>query len=189
MTTKLGYLGPEGTYTEQAAQQIIMELNLTSNPIPLLPIETVFSELEARHIDMAVVPRRNSIVGDYIETVQCLQRYDVRQIHMIRMRIILAIGALPESREQGITEVWSKDTALGECNLYLDRHFPGARRLDVQSTAYAMQQIAERSLQQAAAIGSELGLKKYGLRIIDSDIGNDRENYTTFIALERGGSR
>lgn len=184
---RLGYLGPEGTFTEEASQIVVEELNLhPDEAVPLSPIDAVFSRLEGGRIDIAVVPRKNSLVGDYIETVNCLQRYDTRQVHEVRMRIILGIGIHPDSRPEDISEVWSKDTALGECSMYLDEHFLTARRMDVESTAYAMKQISQRELRRVAAIGSLMGLKKYGLKVLDEDIGNDKENYTTFIALERG---
>lgn len=184
--TRLGYLGPEGTYTEEAAIQVVSDLHLDpAEMLPLVPIGTLLSDLNSGSIDVAVAPRRNSIAGDYTETVQGLEQYRFRQIHGVTLQILLALGVHRETDSDRIREVWSKDTALRECSNYLRSRFPRARIVEVGSTAYAMQKIAEEGLLHVAAIGSNRGMAKYGLAVLNSDIGNYRDNYTEFLALER----
>ncbi len=180
-----GYLGPEGTYTEQAAHKLISDRDFSDVVLaPVEPIGALFNRLYHRELDVALVPRRNTLAGDYTETVEGLGKYPVTQIDSIELPIILALGIHPDADEHRISEIMSKDTALRECSTYLEEFFPRAKRTETASTAAAMREVRDKKLLYAAAIGSAFGLERYGLKTVRNDIGNQRENYTTFILLE-----
>lgn len=183
---KIGYLGPEGTYTQQAAEEFVRKLRLSgAEMLPLRSIDDVLESLNQGEIDSAVVPLRNNLAGDYTETVEGIRRHGFKSADSIELQIRLALGIHPETDETAVTEIRSKDTALRECSAYLREHHPNARLVEVESTAAAMQQVMRQNQRQAAAVGSEIGMKLYGLRIVNDDVGNQKDNHTTFLYLEK----
>ena len=153
--------------------------------IPLEPIAELFESVHQGKINFALVPKRNSIAGEYMETADGLRRYNVKQIYSMDLPISLALGIHPDGNEDEIADIMSKDTALMQCSNYLDRYFLHARRVETSSTAAAMKEIRDKRLLRAAAIGSKFGIERYGLKVVGDEIGNQKENYTTFILLEK----
>ena len=183
---KIGYLGPEGTYTQQATEELVEKLRLSDvEKLPLKSIDDVLESLYKGTADAAVIPLRNSLAGDYAETIRCLKKYDFNTRDSIDLQIKLAFAIHPEAKKTDVREIRSKDTALRECSTYLRKNYPNAQRVNVESTATAMQFIIQQNQRHAAAIGSERGMELYGLKIVDDNIGNDRNNFTTFLYLER----
>jgi prephenate dehydratase len=181
---KIGYLGPEGTYTQQAANEFTRNMH----DVQLTAIDSirgVFVELFGENIDFAIVPLANSLAGSYRETAEGVTSFPVRIVGSFRLQIKLAIGIHPDSDKSRLTEIRSKDTALSECSDYLQKNFPAAKQVATESTARAMQQIKNKALMHAGAIGSGIGLSLYGLKLIDDNIGNQEDNYTTFIILKK----
>ena len=177
---RIGYLGPAGTYTQQAMECFIERLKLSSvEQLPLGSIEAVLESLSQSAIDSAVLPLRNSLAGDYCETVAGLQRYDFNCRASLDLPIRLAFGIHPESDEDNVCEVRSKDTALRECSRYLAQHHPRARLICVESTTIAMQEIMQKNQRHSAAIGSQRGMDLYGLRIVNDNIV-DQFNLSVF---------
>ena len=181
---KIGYLGPQGTYTEEATDQFIIQQGIVkSEKVSFTSIKTVFESLDKQEVKALVVPLRNSIAGDYKETSECLQKYRVSQVDYLKLKIKLAIGIHPKAVKEDVTEIKSKDTALKECAIYLKRNFSQASKVEVESTSTTMEEIIVNNLRSVAAIGSERGMRLYGLKIINEDIGDKEENVTTFIYL------
>jgi len=98
--------------------------------------------------------------------------------------IKLALGIYPNVNPKRIIKIKSKDTALKECNRYLNKNYPRAKRIECKSTAAAMQEIMRTKSRTTASIGSEHGMNLYGLKILNYDIGDKKENYTTFILIK-----
>ncbi len=183
---RIGYLGPEGTYTQQATEKLLDKLSLPyAERLPLRSIDNVLESLNQGEIDCVVVPLRNSLVGDYAETAKGLGRYDFVRIDSVELQIKLALGIHPKGNKNDIKEIRSKDTALRECSKYLNEHYANAHLVEVESTAAAMQNVIQQNQIYTAAIGSEIGMKLYGLKIVDDDIGNEKNNFTTFVFLKR----
>jgi prephenate dehydratase/prephenate dehydrogenase len=176
---KIGFLGPQGTYTEEAAKTAAP--NATYVPYP--SIDAVFEALLHHDIDHGLVPIENVIQGPVTETLDNLYRYaeTITIADMLVLPIQHAIGVLsPASR---VTRVLSKDQALKQCAAYLQTHYPQAQQVEMSSTSAAMQLIMTDRLQDAAAIGSPAALQQYGLHILDRDIGNVKKNKTRFTVL------
>ncbi len=179
----VGYLGPKGTYCGEAAElftQREREIRLVALPPAL---SGMFSELEMGNVQGIVVPLINSIEGIYPESVEGLRRYGLIQKGSLDLKIDLALGIHPESTRNKIREIRSRNTALGECRKYLLANFSSILLKEIGSTAQGMKEIMEGQLLDVAAIGSEYGMEKYGLKVLDRNIEDRTDNFTTFLYL------
>ena len=176
---KIGFLGPQGTYTEEAAKAAVADADY----VPYVSIESVFDAVARQEVERGLVPIENVIQGPVTETLDNLfQGADrVKIVNMLVLPIEHAIGVL--SPQSQVSRILSKDQALKQCSVYLQATFPQAQCLDVDSTSAAMETIATERLTDAAAIGSEAALKQYGLHVLDRDIGNVKRNKTRFAVL------
>lgn len=176
---KLGFLGPAGTYTEEAAKVAMADVDY----LPYPSIEAVFAAVAQGEIERGLVPIENVIQGPVTETLDNLYRYatQLKIVDMLVLPIQHAIGVL--SPDTQISRVLSKDQALMQCSAYLQSHYPGAQQVAVSSTSAAMETIVTSRLSDAAAIGSPLALQQYGLHILERDIGNVQRNKTRFTVL------
>ena len=176
---KIGYLGPQGTYTEEAAKAAVAEATY----LPYASIEAVFEAVLRHQVDRGLVPIENVIQGPVTETLDNLYRHtaSIAIVDMLVLPIEHAIGALAPAAS--ITRILSKDQALKQCSLYLQEHYSLAQQVEVASTSAAMQSIVAEGWQDAAAIGSALALQQYGLPILDRNIGNVKHNKTRFAVL------
>ncbi|MGQ4809562.1 hypothetical protein NKDENANG_02980 [Candidatus Entotheonellaceae bacterium PAL068K] len=175
----IGFLGPQGTYTEEAAKAAVGEATY----IPYLSIEAVFEAVLRHEIDRGLVPIENVIQGPVTETLDNLYSHAgaIAIIDMLVLPIEHAIGALASAAS--IRRILSKDQALKQCSLYLQNHYPQAQQIEVASTSAAMQSIVTEGWQDAAAIGSAQALQQYGLALLDQNIGNVKHNKTRFAVL------
>lgn len=176
---KLGFLGPQGTYTEEAAKAAVAEATY----LPYPSIEAVFEAVARQEVERGLVPIENVIQGPVTETLDYLYRYadQVKIVDMLVLPIQHAIGVL--TPEASIRRILSKDQALKQCSAYLQQRYPQAQQVEIDSTSAAMAMIARERLTDAAAIGSSLALQQYGLHVLDCDIGNVKRNKTRFAVI------
>jgi prephenate dehydratase/prephenate dehydrogenase len=176
---KIGFLGPQGTYTEEAAKAAVAEADL----VPYASIESVFDAVARQEVDRGLVPIENVIQGPVTETLDNLFQGAgrVKIVNMLVLPILHSIGVL--SSQSQVSRVLSKDQALKQCSVYLQANFPQAQCVEVESTSAAMETISKQRLTDSAAIGSETALKQYGLHVLDRDIGNVKQNKTRFAVL------
>jgi prephenate dehydrogenase len=176
---KIGFLGPQGTYTEEAAKAALPEAFY----VPYPSIDAVFEAVLQHEVERGLVPIENVIQGPVTETLDNLYRYAgaIAIVDMLVLPIQHAIGVL--SPAVRVTRVLSKDQALKQCSAYLQEHYPQAQQIEVASTSAAMETIVRERLQDAAAIGSPVALQQYGLHVLDRDIGNVKRNKTRFAVL------
>jgi chorismate mutase / prephenate dehydratase len=174
----VAFLGPEGTYSHDAAATRFGESAIY---LPCLTITEVFARIEDGAALYGVVPMENSLEGSVRETLDQLM---VRSIHIsgeFSMRISHAVMN-KTGRAEDIKQIASHPQALAQCRGFLNRHFPGIPLLETTSTARA----AEMALKDSgiAAIGSER-LSDTGLQILNRNIQDHTGNITRFIILGR----
>jgi prephenate dehydrogenase len=176
---KIGFLGPQGTYTEEAAKAVRAD----ATHVPYPSIDAVFEAVQRREVDRGLVPIENVIQGPVTETLDNLYRHadTLTMVDMLVLPIQHAIGALSGATQ--LRRILSKDQALKQCSTYLLEHHPQAQQIEVASTSAAMETIVTERLQDAAAIGSAEALAHYGLTVLDRNIGNVKHNKTRFAVL------
>jgi prephenate dehydrogenase len=175
----IGFLGPEGTYTDEAAKQLFPDTTRLAYP----SIDAVFEAVAARAVSFGVVPIESLVQGPVTETLDNLFRYAGRVTigEMLVLPIDHALGGL--GRPDEVRRILSKDQALHQCSAYLARTYPQATLVETSSTTAAMEMIAREGWRDAAAIGNASAIRQYGLEILARGIGNPPQNKTKFAVL------
>lgn len=184
--TRYGYLGPPGTFTEEAL--LSLPDARAGEPIAYATVPEVVSAVEAGDVDAGVVPIENSIEGSVNVTLDTLAfDTDVVQIAGEIVRPIRhALLGKPGTRVDDIKGVVSHPHATAQCRGFLARELPDAAIHAANSTAEAAQIVADRGpIEPWAAIGTVLAAALYGLEVLQSDIEDHPENATRFVLLER----
>ena len=176
---KLAYLGPEGTYSEQAA----IDYAPDSERIPYSGIPAVVKAAESGEVEEAIVPIENSLEGVVTFTVDLLIHQSPLKI---RGEVVIPIHhqllTLPETRIEDVRVVYSHPQAIAQCRGYLSRHLPNAEHVASLSTASAVEDMFS-SEYPAAAISSQRAAELFDAHIAQSDIEDTRNNLTRFVAL------
>jgi len=174
---KIGFLGPEGTFTEQA---VLKHFGHAARRLPLASIEEVFQEVEAGHADFGVVPIENSSEGAVHSTLDLFFGSNLRICGEIELRIhhyLLALGR----RLEEIERVLAHPQALAQCKGWLREHLPHAERIAVSSNAEAARRASKAG--DAAAIASQAAAEMYGLGVLAGPIEDRSDNTTRFVVV------
>lgn len=179
---RLAYLGPVGTYGEQAAKQLATLADLDAELIPKPGIQAVIRSLAEGDCEAAVVPVENSVEGGVTSCLDALWQYPdlaiCRGLVLPIRHALLGSGPL-----QGISEVLSHPQALAQCPQWLANHLPGALQLPTSSTAEAARLV--RGSRFRAAIASLEAAREHGLEVIAYPINDVAGNCTRFLLLRR----
>ncbi len=179
MTRRLAYLGPSGTFSEQAA----LLYDETAQLIPFPSIPAVAAAVDSGMADEGVVAIENSIEGSVTDTVDLL-------IHeskvLIRKELVLPIEhrllAKPGTDVSKVKVIFSHPQALAQCRRFIERCFPKADVVAALSNAAAVEEMMALS-QPAAAIGTERAAQIYGADTLAKGIQDQASNVTRFVVL------
>ncbi|OZJ02913.1 hypothetical protein BZG36_04934 [Bifiguratus adelaidae] len=173
---KVGYLGPAGSFSHQAAIERFGDSVLY---IPQEQIKDVFTLVEKGRATYGIVPFENSTHGSVVQTLDRLMDTNLK----IRAESYLTIHQclLSNSPLKSIKRIYSHPQGFGQSQKWLDAHLPNAERINVSSTSLAAE-IAARET-GSAAICSETCASLYGLDILERDIEDLKTNTTRFFVL------
>jgi len=175
---RIAYLGPEGSFTHQAAES---RFGAMSDYLSLNSIASVFKTLEAKRAKFAVVPIENSRDGIVGETLDLLAKSSVKIVAELYMPIHISFATKAQKLED-ITKIYSKDKGFGQCREFLSEHgFVNVEQIPVESTAKAAILAAED--EHAAAICSHIAAKLYGVPTLFENIEDSIDNTTRFVIL------
>ncbi|GAA4705280.1 prephenate dehydratase [Brevibacillus fulvus] len=182
---KFAFLGPRGTFSEEAARLMTAHLEASYYPYP-----TIIDALKAaasEEVDFGIVPLENSIEG----TVNLTLDWLINEVEMP----ILAELALPISQHllvarnevplpfSAITKVLSHPHAVAQCHRFLKEHLPQAEIEYTNSTALAAQMVGSHPEERWAAIGNRLNTEIYPLMFAQQNIQDYSNNYTRFVLV------
>ena len=175
---RVAYLGPEGSFTHQAAES---RFGAMSEYLPINAIASVFKSVEAGRAKYGVVPIENSIDGVVGETLDLLGKSELKIVAEMYMPIHHSFASLEEDINN-IKKIYSKDIAFGQCRNFLQEHFlEDVELIPVESTAKAAKLAAKE--RGSAAICSNIAAKLYNLPILFENIEDVHTNTTRFIVL------
>ncbi|EHP83679.1 prephenate dehydratase [Methanotorris formicicus] len=171
----LYYLGPRGSFTEKAGKVFS---KLTS--LPLQPTSTIYEIFENvdKNNAYGVVPSENSIEGSVTLTQDLLLEYDVKILGEVDIDINHNLVGYNKDK---IEIVISHPQALAQCRKYIKEH--GWKTKAVSSTAKAAEIVAKKKDERLGAIASIEAAKLYGLKVLDRNIQDYKNNKTRFILI------
>jgi prephenate dehydratase len=181
---RVGYFGPEGTFTQEALVAASGEMEFE-----LVPLATIYDTVMAVHdgaVDRALVPIENSLEGSVNATLDALaiETEDVRivgeVVHPIR-QCLIARTALELS---DIEVVVSHPHASAQCARFIRSRLPGARVMAGSSTAEAVRMVSAQE-EPWAAIGNRLAAQRYGCKVLRAGVEDVPGNETRFVWLGR----
>jgi prephenate dehydratase len=184
---RVGYLGPEGTFTEEAlltsAQEGAVE------PLPQASIQDCFEGLRAGAAEWAIVPIENSLDGSVNVTLDALAA-DGAGVEIVGEALLSVRHSLiaPEPVELSeIATVLTHPQVPGQCTRFLREQLPGARVLPAASTAEAVRMVVAEGARERAAIGTALAGEIYGGTVLAAGIEDREDNETRFVWLASAG--
>jgi prephenate dehydratase len=181
---RLGYFGPEGTFTQEA----LIADTRGSQP-EMVPLPTIYDTVMAVHagtVERALVPIENSLEGSVNATLDALamETEDVvivgEVVHPIR-HCLIARTALELS---AIEVVVSHPQANAQCARFIRTRLPGAQVLAGTSTADAVRSVADHN-GPWAALGNRVAAERYGCQVLRAGVEDVAENETRFVWLAR----
>lgn len=192
-TMTIGYLGPRGTFTNEAARKFTLKNEKATGEegeatlTPYRAIPDILHDVEQGKIDYGVVPIENSTEGSVNVTLDALVhdvevQIDAELVLPIRHHLFAKAGVKVDE----IKMVYSHPQALAQCRKSIERLLPNAVVVAATSTAEAAERIANESVDGSkAAIGTELAGLLYGLDMVAADLQDFQHNATRFIRVGR----
>lgn len=190
MSNTLAFLGPHGTFTEEAARCLFLKSDWKF--IPLQTIPDVLAAVDQGEASIGVVPIENSIEGSVNLTLDWL----VHELESLRVIGELAypisqhlISTNPQVDFNAITKLLSHPHAIAQCRRFIADQLPHAAIEYATSTAEAIKLVSTHADEKWAAIGTRLGAELYGLCLREQEIQDFDNNFTRFIIVEKGTPR
>ncbi len=176
---KIGFLGPEGTHSQQA---VYKHFGHSIHGLPLASIEEVFQEVEAGHADFGVVPVENSTQGTIQSTLDMFLTSRLKICGEVELRVHQHLLSRA-NRLEDIERVYSHPQSFAQCKAWLRQYLPKAEKIAVTSNADAAKRA--RNADDAAAIAGISAATVYGLKSLAGPIEDRPDNTTRFLVLGR----
>ncbi|WP_347549430.1 prephenate dehydratase [Pseudalkalibacillus hwajinpoensis] len=180
---RIGFLGPEGTFTEIAAKTLFQE----EERMPFPTIRACLEAVDDGTVEYGVVPLENTIEGSVNMTLDLLsQQVSLPIVGELVLPIRQHLLVHPELDDwKRVTRVLSHPHAIAQCHIFLQKELPNAELSNAASTSAAAEYVQGSDKVYEAAIGNELAAEKYGLTIAQSDIHDTEDNDTRFLVLHK----
>jgi prephenate dehydratase len=183
---KVGYLGPEGTFTQEALSS---QENLAGQSLlEYASITEVITAVHNKEINMGIVPVENALEGTVRETLDQLIFYsDVLIQKEIVIDINLYLLGLPQAKLKDIKSVISYPHAYSQCRQWIKTHLGSVELKAANSTADAAKFVKKHGKISYAAVAPRLAAELYGLKILAKEIQDQSTNQTRFILISADG--
>jgi prephenate dehydratase len=184
---RVGYLGPEGTFSEEALLASASADDI--EPHPLASIAETVAALRDGGVQWSVVPIENSLEGSINATLDLLagEAGDVEIVGEVLLRVRHSLIAPAAVALEEIDTVITHPQVPGQCTRFLHEELPRARVLPASSTAEAVRMVAADGARERAALGTVLAARIYGATVLREGVEDREDNSTRFVWLARSG--
>src|SRR5689334_22337031 len=177
-TLTIAYLGPEATFTHQAAiKRFGSSLFYTAQKT----IADVFTEVSKNRADYGVVPVENSTEGVVTHTLDMFVDSDLKIVSQIVLKVQQCL--MSNTPRKQIKRLYVHPQSLAQCRGWIQNHLPRVEIIETSSNARSAELAAKEK--GSAAIGGILAAEKYGLELLELDIQDNAANATRFLVLGR----
>jgi prephenate dehydratase len=189
MPPRVGYLGPAGTFSEEALLSSAAPNSV--EPVALSTIYETVTAVREGAVEWALVPIENSLDGSITVTLDLLAG-DLKPALEIVGEALLGVRHSLIAREQielsEVHTVLSHPQVPGQCTRFLRAELPHAEVLPASSTAEAVRVVAVAGARGTAALGTRLAAEIYGAVVLRADVQDRDDNATRFVWLARAGA-
>ncbi|HUY99260.1 MAG TPA: prephenate dehydratase [Thermomicrobiaceae bacterium] len=179
---RIAYLGPAGTFSEEAA--IAWSATEPADLVPFASFPALVSAAETGLTERAILPIENSLEGPVGQTVDLLiheTQLKIRGELVLPVRHFLLV--VPGTSLEDIRAVSSHPQALGQCRRFLERCLPRVEQIAALSTSAAVESVIAAGDRSQAAIGTLRAGELYDARVLARDIQDNHNNVTRFVVL------
>ncbi len=174
--TKVGFLGPVGTFSHQAAREVFSK---KTNFVAFNTTKDIFESINNHKIDFGVVPIENSTTGIVFQTMNDLIKYPVKVTGSFDLAIHQSLLSRNRKKEE-IERVVSHEQALSQCKNWLSKNMPSAKRQSALSTVYP---IMKEKGKRVGFIASIDAAEIYRLNVLAKNIEDNKNNFTKFYII------
>jgi prephenate dehydratase len=181
---RLGFLGPEGTFSHEA---LLASAGDAGEPVPLTTIHDVVVAVQNGDVDRAIAPIENSVEGAINATLDALA-FAAPDVTIVGEHVLAVRNSLIARTELALSEietVVSHPQPHAQCAGFLRAELPQAEMLAATSTAEAVRIVASHD-GPWAAIGTRVAAERYGAVVLRDGIEDEEGNATRFVWLARG---
>ena len=178
---KIAFQGERGAYSETASRKMFSE-NIQISPS--FSFEEVFTKVKNNVVDYGVIPIENSLYGSVFETYDLLLQYSLTIISELNLQINHHLMASKNYELNDIKKVYSHPQALGQCSKFL-KTLKNAELIPAYDTAGSAMLLLNDNETPTAAVASREAAEIYKLKILKSNIQNNQENFTRFLAISK----
>jgi len=177
-TLTIAYLGPEATFTHQAA---IKRFGSSLHYAAQKTIGDVFTEVSKNRADYGVVPVENSTEGVVTHTLDMFVDSDLKIVSQVVLKVQQCL--MSNTPRKQIKKLYVHPQSLAQCRGWIQNHLPRVELIETSSNARSAELAAKEK--GAAAIGGMLAAEKYNLEVLEQDIQDNAANATRFLVLGR----
>ncbi len=179
---RIGIQGVKAAFHDVAARKYFAGQELVF--VECATFRRLCEALVQNETDFNMMAIENSIAGSILPNYLLLEKFKLRVVGEVYLRIEMCLMALPGQSIADIKTVKSHPMALFQCQDFLAQH-PHIKIIEGSDTAESAKEIKENNLSQAAAIASRLASEVYGLQLLAENIESDKQNYTRFLTVSR----
>ncbi len=185
-TMKIAIQGIEGSFHDEAVQRLFpnMEVDL----VMCDSFDGVTQSVKKSKADYGVLAIENTIAGSILPNYNLVEAGDFEILDEVFLNIQMYLMALESESIIDIFEVHSHPVALLQCRDYLRRFPPQFKVIEGKDTASEAKRISENNLRGVAAIAGKQVADRFGLKILDSNIQDIKENQTRFVLVGKRGT-
>jgi chorismate mutase / prephenate dehydratase len=178
---RVSYLGPEGSFTHQAAEG---RFGAMSEYLVLPTIHSVFESVETGRAKFGVVPIENNQEGIVVETVDFLREKNLSIVAEVLLKVHFTFASQSDTLKS-IKRIYSKDIAFRQCGKFISEYLEGMgiELIAVDSTSKAAKMASEEP--DAAAICSSISARLFGVPVLFDNIEDSDQNQTRFLILAK----
>ena len=181
---RIGYLGPPGTFTEQATK--LLQLPGRQVTVPLSDVPAVLDAVLDDRVDAGLVPIENSVEGGVNPTLDALSRGpQLRIVAEALLPVSFVLAARAGTTLADVTVVLSHGHGLAQCRRWVAEHLPTARTQVSASTAQAAAAVAAGEVPGGAAVCAAVAAEHHGLTVLAEGVGDNAQAVTRFVLVAR----
>jgi prephenate dehydratase len=176
---KIAYQGEPGANSDIACRDMFPD----HEPMPCATFEDALGAIRDGSADLGMIPIENSLAGRVADIHHLLPASGLHIIGEYFLPIRFQLLGLPDARIEAVTDIYSHVHALGQCRKIIRRL--GARGHVAGDTAGSARQVAEWGDPKKASLATRLAGEIYGLKVLESDVEDEKHNTTRFVVLSR----